>query len=118
VGDSHTEGFGRPFGDELEEIAQEIDANSAGQGPVHAARHADQADAEIGALEESFRFNAQDQAFMEQGAQREHIVEIHPILKLIFQGYAGLLLLAAGVAWIAVMAVIVVGLVELAQRVV
>jgi hypothetical protein len=86
VGDSNTEGAGRPFTDEPE-------------------------------LDESLRFNAQDQAFMERAAQRENIVEIHPILKLIFQGYAGLLILAAGAAWIAVMAVIVVGLVELAQRV-
>lgn len=88
MGDSDTEGFGRSFADELEDI-----------GP------------------EELRLNAQDHAFMEQAAQREQAADDHPILKLVFQGSVGFILLAAGAVWVGLMAVIVVGLIELAQRV-
>jgi len=88
VGDSDTEGFSRWFADERDELAPE-----------------------------ELRLNAQDHAFMEQAAQREQRADVHPILKVVFQGSVGFILLAAGAVWVGLMAVIVVGLIELAQRV-
>jgi len=88
VGESDTEGFGRSFADERDEI-----------------------------VPEELRLNAQDHAFMEQAAQREQRADDHPILKVVFQGSVGFILLAAGAVWVGLMAAIVVGLIELAQRV-
>ena len=88
MGDSDTEGFGRSFADERDELAPE-----------------------------DLRLNAQDHAFMEEAAQREQRADDHPILKVVFQGSVGFIILAAGAVWVGLMAVIVVGLIELAQRV-
>ena len=88
MGDSDTEGFGRSFADERDELAPE-----------------------------DLRLNAQDHAFMEEAAQREQRADDHPILKVVFQGSVGFIILAAGAVWVGLMAVIVVGLIALAQRV-
>ena len=54
---------------------------------------------------------------MEQAAQREQRADDHPILEVVFQGSVGFILLAAGAVWVGLIAVVVVGLIELAQRV-